>query len=91
MPVSSKEKFFVLLHHYPRLVGFWDEENASLDVDAITSEPLSGGEKVVASWLVAIWLGSPDPRLPVVPTDLTRLSDDSLRPLAAWVASPFKP
>lgn len=91
MAYLEQQKFFSMLRGYPRIESFWDLEKLELNVDALENDlSLSSGERAVASFLAAVWLG--ENKLDFDIAKSVRNMDRNGRELvAAWVKDPFFP
>lgn len=57
--MTEYDHFFKMLDKSPRIAGFWDRENRSLDIERFEKELklMSSGERYLAKFLAGVWLG----------------------------------
>lgn len=93
---ETQARFFEeLLSHYPRLAEFWDREAREFQderaEDAVMSNALASGERVVLKALASIWLGGAHSVYSLDLTDLAALPLEWRKPLVGWLSNPFWP
>ena len=89
--LTSRERFHLMLKHYPRLSGYWDESANELRYLEMKKAigVLSRGEQIMARFYMSVWRGDNE-GFDILDAAGT-LDLDSKKIIISWMVDPFWP